>query len=170
MLNSAPKQPTKYKQGLFVPNNKDKVIKLNSKGGLYYRSGLEQRMMIYFDNNDRIKNWGAEHITIPYEKTEWNAELQSFKTTEHNYYPDFYYELVREDGGLSKVVAEVKPASETVEPKLPNNPTAKQLKNFEYAMKMYNKNLSKWNYMIEYCDRKGFKFIIITEETLKKVS
>ena len=54
MLNSAPKQPTKYHQGLFTPNNKDKVVKLNSKGGLYYRYKLKQKMMIYLDNNEKI--------------------------------------------------------------------------------------------------------------------
>ena len=70
------------------------------------------------------------------------------------------------DGSISKVVAEVKPYSETVEPVLKSNPTAKQMKNFEYALKMYNKNLSKWTYMIEYCQRKGFEFIIITEKLL----
>jgi hypothetical protein len=166
MLNSAPKQPGKYHQGLFTPGNKDKVIKLNNQGGLYYRSGLEQKMMIYLDNNERIINWGAEHLRIPYTKTEWVSESQDYKTSEHTYYPDFYYELKREDGSISKVVAEVKPYSETIEPKLSPNPTAKQMKNFEYALKMYNKNLSKWTYMIEYCQRKGFEFIIITEKVL----
>jgi hypothetical protein len=168
MLNSAPKQPGKYKQGLYTPKNKDKVIKLNSQGGLFYRSGLEQKMMIYFDNNENIINWGAEHLRIPYSKTEWVSESQEFKTTEHTYYPDFYYELKRSDGTISKVIAEVKPKSETMEPKIPAAPTSKQLKNFEYALKMYNKNLSKWTYMIEYCQKKGFEFIIITEELLGK--
>lgn len=166
MLNSAPKQGGKYHQGLFTPANKDKVIKLNSQGGLYYRSGLEQKMMIYLDNNDKIINWGAEHLKIPYTKTEWISESQDYRTTEHTYYPDFYYELKREDGTISKVVAEVKPYSETIEPVLKPNPSAKQLKNFEYALKMYNKNLSKWSYMIDYCQRKGFDFIIITEKVL----
>lgn len=166
MINSAPRQNNKYHQGLFTPKNKSKVIKLNSKGGLYFRSGLEQRMMIYLDNNQNIINWGAEHLKIPYQKTEWLSEEQEFKTSEHTYYPDFYYEIKRENGEISKVVAEVKPKSEVNEPKLPNNPSAKQLKNFEYALKMYNKNLSKWKYMMEYCDRKGFKFIIITEDYL----
>lgn len=166
MLNNAPRQNDKYKQGLFVPTNRDKVIKLNSQGGLYYRSGLERKMMVYLDNNSKIINWGAEHLKIPYTKTEWVSELQEYKTTEHTYYPDFYYELKREDGSLSKVVAEVKPYSETIEPVLKQNPTAKQLKNLEYSIKMYNKNLSKWTYMIEYCERKGFEFIIITEKIL----
>ena len=101
-----------------------------------------------------------------YTKTEWVSESQEFKTTEHTYYPDFYYELKRSNGTISKVIAEVKPKSETMEPKIPATPTSKQLKNFEYALKMYNKNLSKWTYMIEYCEKKGFEFIIITEELL----
>jgi len=167
MINSAPKQGTKYRQGLYLPRNKDKIIKLNSQGGLFYRSGLEQKMMVYLDTNENIVFWGAEHLRVPYTKTEWVSETQEYKTTEHGYYPDFYYELKRKDGTVAKVVAEVKPYSETIEPKLADRPTAKQLKNFEYALKMYNKNLSKWKAMIEYCERKGFEFIIITEQHLR---
>jgi hypothetical protein len=37
MLNSKPNN-SQYHQGLYVPKNKDKVIKLNSQGGLFYRS------------------------------------------------------------------------------------------------------------------------------------
>lgn len=167
MLNSAPRSGGLYKQGLFVPKNKEKLIKANSQGGVYYRSGLEHKMMIYLDNNESIRSWSSEYIKIPYEKTEYVNETQMWETTKHTYYPDFYYELVRSDGTVTKVVAEVKPSSETREPKIPQNPTAKQLKNFEYALKMWNKNLSKWKYMIEWCERKGFEFIIITEERLK---
>lgn len=168
MLNSAPRQPGKYKQGLYTPKNKEKITKLNSQGGLFYRSSLEQKFMIYLDSNDNIKIWGAENMRIPYEKTEYNNSRQILETTNHTYYPDFYYELLKSDGSISKVVAEVKSSSETREPKLQINPTAKQLKNFEYSLKMWNKNLSKWKYMIEYCERKGFEFIIITEEHLSK--
>ena len=168
MLNSAPRQSKKYHQGLFIPVNKNKVIKLNNKGGLYFRSGLEHKFMIWLDRNDNIKSWGAELIKIEYSKTEYKNESQMLETTSHNYYPDFYYELIKTDGSTSKVVAEVKPLSETREPKVPVNPTAKQLKNLNYSLLMWNKNLSKWKYMIEYCQRKGFEFIIITEENLGK--
>jgi hypothetical protein len=167
MLNIAPRSGGLYKQGLFIPKNKEKLIKANSKGGVYYRSSLEHKMMIYLDNNENIKFWSSEYIKIPYEKTEYVNEKETWETTKHTYYPDFYYELVRSDGSIAKVVAEVKHSSETKEPKIPHNPTAKQLKNFEYALKMWNKNLSKWKYMIEWCERKGFEFIIITEERLK---
>jgi len=101
MINSAPKQGTKYRQGLYLPRNKDKIIKLNSQGGLFYRSGLEQKMMVYLDTNENIVFWGAEHLRVPYTKTEWVSETQEYKTTEHGYYPDFYYELKRKDGTVA---------------------------------------------------------------------
>lgn len=169
MINSAPRQPNKYHQGLFVPKNKDKLIKANSYGGIYYRSSLENKIMIWLDSNDNILKWSAENLSIPYKKTEYNGVSKSLETTTHTYYPDIYYELKKSDGSISKVVAEIKPSSETCEPKLPQNATAKQLKNFEYSLKMWNKNLSKWKYMIEYCERKGFDFIIITEKHLSKI-
>lgn len=165
MLNSAPNN-SKYHQGVYYPKNLDKVIKLNALGGLYYRSSLEKKMMVYLDMNEKIRNWGAEHLKIPYQKTEYHNESQMLRTTEHLYYPDFYYELLRDDGTVSKVVAEVKPYSETVEPRLATKPTAKQLKNFEYALKMWNKNLSKWQHMIEWCRSKDMDFVIITEKLL----
>jgi hypothetical protein len=168
MINSAPNQSGKYHQGLFIPTNKDKVIKLNSQSGLYYRSSLEKKIMIWLDVNEKILKWSAEYLKIPYEKTEYNEKKQELETTTHTYFPDFYYELLRDDGTISRVVAEVKPSSETIEPKLPVNYTSKQLKNFKYSLNMWNKNLSKWKYMIEYCQRKGFEFIIITEKHLSK--
>lgn len=169
MINSAPRSNNSYKQGLYIPKNIDKLIKLNDKGGIYYRSGLEEKMMIYLDRNEKIVKWGAECIKIPYTKTEWKNSDSELKTTYHNYYPDFYYELIKEDGSISKVVAEVKPHSQTIEPTLKHiNPTAKQLRNFEYDIKEWNRNLSKWTEMINFCEKKGMEFIIITEKYLNR--
>ena len=123
MINSAPRQPGKYKQGLYVPKHMNKLIKANSYGGLFYRSGLEHKMMIYLDSNENIRMWGAEHLRISYEKTEFNNKTHEIETTSHGYYPDFYYELIRSDGTISRVVAEVKASNETVEPKIPENLT-----------------------------------------------
>lgn len=152
---------------MYIPSNLNKVIMLNEKGGLFYRSGLEHKMMIYLDHSDKVVRWGAEFFSVPYQKTEWVAEKQSYRTTTHKYYPDFYYEIIKEDGSIEKVVAEVKPKSETVAPKLPEKATPRQMKNFEYALKMFNKNISKWQKMIEFCKSANVRFIIITEDHLK---
>lgn len=168
MLNTKPTRSEKYRQGLFVPKNKNKLIQANDYGGAYYRSNLEHKFMVWLDQNEKIIRWSSENIKIPYEKTEWDSRVNELVTTTHIYYPDYYYEL-NSNGKITKVVAEVKPLRETREPEMKyKNPTTNQLKNFEYELKTWNKNLSKWKYMIEWCQRKGFEFIIITEENLGK--
>jgi hypothetical protein len=96
------------------------------------------------------------------------------KIKEHSYFPDFYYEM-RINGVLSQVVVEVKPQKEYEmvlklnEGKLdvPEN-KLKKLKNFEYSLKMAYKNKNKWETMVKWCDKKGYNFIVVTEETFKR--
>lgn len=173
MLNSKPTGAGHYKQGLFVPKNKDKIIKLNNQGGLFYRSGLELKIMTWLDNNPNISRWSAEGIKIPYQLTHFDKGDITLKG--HSYYPDFYYEIDKGDT-TKKVVMEVKPMKEyknvilLQEKKLqiPNDASIKKLKNLEYDVKMAQKNLAKWETMIKYCNMKGWEFIILTEEHLKK--
>lgn len=179
MLNNAPNNPkkkdgtSKYHQGLFIPTNKDKVYKLNSKGGIYYRSSWEQKMCHYLDRNPDIVIWGCECIGIPYKKTDVKKDSagdMNHKTTEHTYYPDFWYKRKKEDGTIEEVLMEVKPYKETMRPKAPPfNATRKQLENFEYAMKLWNANMHKWKYTIEYCETQGIKFTIMTEQYLSRL-
>jgi hypothetical protein len=175
MLNSKPNN-SNYHQGNYVPKFKDKVLKLNSQGGIYYRSSWEIRIMTWLDNNPSVTRWGAECITIPYQLTHYEKN-GDINLKSHTYYPDFYYEMKLKDGMTKKVIAEVKPMKEYLmvqklqEMKLsvPDNPTIKKLKNFEYDLKMAQKNSEKWKTMIKYCDLKGWDFIIITEDHLKKM-
>jgi hypothetical protein len=175
MLNSKPNN-TNYHQGNYIPKYKDKVLKLNSQGGIYYRSSWEVKIMTWLDNNPKITRWGAECITIPYQLTHYERN-GDINLKNHCYYPDFYYEIDNGNGTSKKVIAEVKPMKEYLmvqklqEMKLsvPENATLKKLKNFEYDLKMAQKNSEKWKTMIKYCDLKGWDFIIITEEHLKKM-
>ena len=68
------------------------------------------------------------------------------------------------------MIAEVKPVKDTIPPVIPANATPKKLKALAYDLKEYTKNLAKWGSVVEYCKRKGFEFIIITEEHLNKFS
>lgn len=172
MINSKPNNK-KYNQGNFIPVNKDKVMKLNTQGGVYYRSGWEKRIMTWLDNNESIVMWGAECLIIPYQMTHFdNGET---KLKKHSYYPDFYYEIRSEDGNSKKVVVEVKPQKEyqmvlDLTQGRMNVPKEglKKLRSFEYDLKMAYKNKSKWETMIAWCNKKGYEFIIITELTMKK--
>lgn len=166
MLNNAPNN-SKYKQGNYIPENKEKVIAFNSLGGIFYRSSWEKRLLIYFDHNDKIYRYGSEFLAIEYEKT--SVKDGNMVTSKHRYYPDFYYELKRDDGSISKVVAEVKPLAECYPPKPPKNAGKKQLENYKYAVDMYNKNMFKWEQAIKFCEARDIKFVIITEDYLNKL-
>jgi hypothetical protein len=171
MLNSKPSN-TKYHGGLYVPKNKDKVIKLNNQGGLFYRSSWEKKIMTWLDLKEEVTKWGAECLQIPYQMTHF--ENGDTRVKNHVYHVDFYYEM-RINGVLRQVVAEVKPQKEynfvqaLTEGRLqvPED-KGKKLKNFEYDLKMAYKNKQKWETMINWCNKKGYDFIIITEEHLKK--
>ena len=174
MLNSQPKNKN-YHQGNFIPKDKEKVLKLNSQGGIYYRSSWELKIMTWLDGSIRVTKWGAECMAIPYQMTHFNDG--DMKVKNHSYYPDFYYEMKLSDGSIKKVVAEVKPQKEyqmalmLQEKKIqvPDNKVSlKKLKSFEYDLKMAQKNLSKWETMIEFCNKKGWEFIVITEIHLKR--
>ncbi len=72
--------------------------------------------------------------------------------------PEFY----------DRLIIEVKPKSETLPPKKPTKQTLKILESYEYSLRTYKKNLHKWAYAKEWCERRNMKFIIITEYDLKK--
>jgi hypothetical protein len=174
MLNSQPKNKN-YHQGNFIPKDKEKVLKLNSQGGIYYRSSWELKIMTWLDGSKSVTKWGAECMAIPYQMTHFNEG--DMKVKNHSYYPDFYYEMKLSDGSIKKVVAEVKPQKEyqmalMLQEKniqVPDNKVSlKKLKSFEYDLKMAQKNLSKWETMIEFCNKKGWEFIVITEIHLKR--
>jgi hypothetical protein len=171
MLNSKPNN-SNYNQGNYIPKNKDKVIKLNTQGGVYFRSSWEKKIMYWLDMKSEITKWGAECLQIPYQMTHFDNGDTKVKS--HIYHVDFYYEM-RINGELKQIVAEVKPMKEykMVQAlnegrlEVPDKGT-KKLKNFEYDLKMAYKNKQKWETVIEWCNKKGYTFIIITEDHLKK--
>lgn len=171
MINNVPNN-SNYHQGNYIPKFKDKVIKLNNWGGVHYRSSWEKKIMTWLDHNSNITRWGSECLRIPYQLTHFDNGDTKIK--EHSYFPDFYYEM-KTSNGTKYIVVEVKPMKEykmvqdLSEGKLsvPQSGT-KKLKNFEYDLKMAYKNKQKWETMINWCNKKGYEFIIITEEHLKK--
>lgn len=161
MINNRPQMSDKYHQGLYVPKNMQKVIKLNDKGGIYYRSGYELRVLNYLDHNPEVVKWGCEIIEIQYYDNEGKP---------HRYYPDFYVEMRTSDPNVYKrMVLEVKPYKETQPPIVPKNANAKALESFEYQIKLYTKNIQKWNRSVEYCKARDLEFFLVTEKHLNKI-
>lgn len=171
MINSAPNN-SHYKGGNYIPKNKDKVMKLNDKGGIYYRSSWELKIIMWLDNKEEVVRWGSECLRIPYQMTE--MKRGNLEVIPHSYFPDYYYELKLPDGSISHVVAEVKPKAEYEDAimfsegrfNIPEGLTPKKLKNLEYRFKMAHRNSEKFKTMINWCNLKGYKFIVITEDNL----
>lgn len=173
MINNKPNNK-KYHGGNYIPKHKDKVLKLNTQGGVYYRSSWEKKIMTWLDYKKEIIKWGAECLRIPYQMTHYdNGDV---KIKGHTYYPDFYYEMRMNDGSLKQVVIEVKPQKEYEDAilfeqgkfKIDEKISHKKLKNLEYRFRMAHQNSEKWKTTIKWCDKKGYKFIVITEQHLKR--
>jgi len=153
-----------WKQGTFNIRNKEKYI--GSKEP-FYRSSWEERFMNWCDNNPNIVRWSSEEIKIPYIISE-----NGFSKT-HNYYPDFYIEVINKEMNLKKYVVEIKPYNqgpikeenkEVYVPKPPKNKNAKSLKRYYLECKTYMKNTLKWQAAKTYCLRNGFEFIVLTRK------
>lgn len=149
---------TKYKQGKYQLRNPEKY-----KGNpeeIRYRSSWEYAFCNYLDTNNTILKWSCEQPIITY---------QDLRNKVHRYYPDYFYEkLTNDDNYIEKVIVEIKPKIELYPPKEPKNKTAKALENYEYAIRTHIKNKLKWNAATEYANKRGMKFIIITEDHLIK--
>lgn len=139
-------------KGVFVLTRPEKYI---GKEVPTWRSLWERRVFVDLENNDSVVRWCSEGIRIPYVSPKDNRV--------HGYYPDLYVEVKNKDGGIDKLIVEIKPYKETVPPV---HTKRKRKKTIIYETVTYNVNISKWKAAKQFCSSKGFKFIIITEKSL----
>ena len=148
------KKYTKYRQGKFIPQNKEKY---KGKTKILYRSSWERNVCIYLDMHPNCVSWNFESVFIRY-----NCPLDK---KDHRYILDFQATFRIKGGGLQTYLIEVKPAREVVPPK---NSARLKPKNYMLAVAKYKKNLAKWKAAKAFAKRKGYKFIILTENELFK--
>lgn len=143
-----------YMQGTFDVSNKEKYV--GSKPP-FYRSSYEKRIFFWCDHNKNVIEWSSETLVIPY-KFRVDGKM-------HRYYPDVIAKIKTNDG-IKKYIIEVKPLKQTKPPKKPKNSNAKRIKRYNNEMAMYIKNIDKWEATSAFCQKKGYKFKIITETDL----
>lgn len=135
-------------KGRFKPKNPQKYK--GDPTNIVYRSGWELKLMGYLDNHEEVVQWMSEEFCIPYRSPVDNRI--------HRYFPDFW--VKKGDGSV--VVIEVKPASQAEPPKKPGRLTRRYVSEvFEYG-----KNQAKWNAAREYCEDRGWEFMVMTEKEL----
>lgn len=142
----------KYYQGKFKPKFPNKYK--GDVNNIIFRSGLEQRMMIRLDNNSNIIQWSSEEVIIPYRNP--------FDKLIHRYFMDFWCKYYHKDGTVHEALIEVKPKDQVSKPKTPKRKT----KNFLKKCETWAINEAKWQATRQYCKKKGYDFMIFTEDVL----
>lgn len=139
----------RYHQGFFKPKNPQKYK--GDPTNIVYRSSWEARVMGMFDTHPEIVEWSSEEIIVPY----FDESTQKYR----RYFPDFIF---KKKNGIT-VMVEIKPFSQTQQPsKRKNQKTATFLK----EVLTYQTNKSKWKYAEEYCKKRGWEFLVVTEKEL----
>jgi hypothetical protein len=121
---------------------------------IIWRSLWERKYMKYLDDNSNILEWSSEEFYIWYKSPIDNRQ--------HRYFPDFFVKEKYSDGSVKKYLVEIKPKKQTAPPTKPQRQTKKYISEvYEYA-----KNQSKWEAAKEWCDDRGYEFVILTETEL----
>ena len=82
---------------------------------IVYRSLWERKFMVYCDKNENILEWGSEEVVVPYRSPIDNRY--------HRYFPDFYIKVRESNGKIKKMIIEIKPYKQCIEPKVQKTKT-----------------------------------------------
>tara|TARA_B110000285_G_C15064088_1_gene584077 strand:+ start:206 stop:685 length:480 start_codon:yes stop_codon:yes gene_type:complete len=155
--NLKPSNNSGFVQGYFEPTNPEKYI---GPTPIIYRSSWERKFCIMCDTKDNVLKWSSEPVKIKYR---WTATGK-----EHLYYPDFYMKTASEnDEAPVEWLVEIKPEAQIKKPKPPLKKSKKALNSYKFLAEQYVKNRDKYAYANAWCENRGWRFIVLTEKTLK---
>lgn len=181
---------TRYKQGNFTISPQYLHKYIGDPELIVYRSSWEYKWCKYCCINPTILRWSSEPIAIKYvhplklrdlklkaEKEKVNFNLQeAMARATSNYYPDFWMEVKKSDGGIKKVFVEIKPHSQTIRPTPPPAGAKRaQLMKYRKIAETYAVNQAKWNSAKKYaedCSRAlgiDCEFVVVTEKVIDKL-
>lgn len=154
LQNPNPNNVRGYKQGYYIPTNKEKFVGHLNKEGVPYRSSLELKFMRLIDANPNVEKWTYEH---PDTKISYFDPMMQKQRT---YYPDFWMQM-RVKGELKTFLIEVKPYSQTQIPKR----SVKKSKSTYSRELQTNLNVEvKRRSAEKFCAERGWKYLFVTEK------
>ena len=121
---------------------------------IIYRSLWELKFMKYCDSNKNILEWGSEEVIVPYRSPIDNRY--------HRYFPDFYIKVKENTGTIKRMIIEIKPQKQCIEPKVQK----KKTRSYVYQVCEYAKNQAKWEAAKEFCEDRQWEFKVLTENEL----
>ena len=139
-------------KGKFRPSIPKKYV--GDYRNIIYRSLWELKFMKYCDSNQNILEWGSEEIIIPY--------ISPLDNRPHRYFPDFYIKVRENTGQIKKMIIEIKPKRQCIEPKV------QKIKTKSYVREVceYVKNQAKWEAATDFCKDRMMDFKVLTESEL----
>lgn len=139
-------------KGFFIPKFPAKYK--GNANNIVFRSMLEYTFMKYCDLNSNVLEWKSEEFYIPY--------IYSVDNTPHRYFIDIWIKAKLKTGETKEYLIEIKPHSQTKEPKLPKKKTKRYIED----VLTYVKNQDKWKAAEEYARKNGMVFKILTEKEI----
>lgn len=141
-----------FTQGFYKPQNPDKY-RGDSKN-IVYRSSWELTYLRRLDTDPNVLKWASEEVIVPYHNP--------VTGTVRRYFVDFWVQKVV-DGKIVTQLIEIKPFRETIPPSPSKN---KKRKTMLREVTTYATNQAKWEAANKYCQKKGWQFVILTENEL----
>lgn len=154
--NVKPTKNSGFNQGYFNPKNPEKYA---GPLPIIYRSSWEYKFMIWCDINDKVLVWSSEPVEIKY----WSRQGNKQRT----YHPDFYFKILKQDGTTEEYLAEIKPKAQIQKPTMPAKMSKKAIESYKFLAEQYVKNMDKYNAAKQYAEGRNWKFIVLTEDTIK---
>jgi len=133
-------------KGRFRPSNPKKYR--GDFTNIIYRSLWELKFMRECDSHPDIVEWASEEIVISY------RNIVDGKM--HRYFPDFWIRKINNDITL----VEIKPSTQSVPPQKKSKITKRYIE----EVTTWGTNLSKWRAAQQYCDNRGWTFMVLTEK------
>lgn len=135
--------------GTYKPSSKY----IGDEKNVVYRSLWELAAFRWLDQNPNVLNWSSEEHPIPY-RCATDGKI-------HRYFIDL--QIWMKSGNV--LMVEIKPKKQLKPPKTPKRRSKKYLN----EVNSYAKNQSKWLAACKYCEKRGMKFEIWTEDVLKSL-
>lgn len=133
-------------KGRFRPSNPKKYR--GDFTNIIYRSLWELKFMRECDSHPDIVEWASEEVIIPY------RNIVDGKM--HRYFPDFWVRKINNDITL----VEIKPSTQSIPPQKKSKITKRYIE----EVTTWGTNLSKWRAAQQYCDNRGWTFMVLTEK------
>jgi hypothetical protein len=139
-------------KGKYVPKNPSKYLGDPTK--IIYRSSWERKLMVYCDMTEQVLTWGSEEVVVNY--------VSPIDGKVHRYFVDFVIEIEQPDKTTKVKLIEVKPKKQCSPPKPQQRVTRKYIN----EVKTWGVNSAKWESAKLYAEKRGWEFVILTEDNL----